>query len=106
MIGRWQLRVRQEMAQVEDLARVLFKPRNGGAWTRDDRLFLRRSLQRLARLWAPGFFIFLLPGGMLLLPLYAWLLDKRSRSVVRVGGQRRGDPTAAEALDDVLTSPR
>lgn len=66
MTRRWKLRVREEMGQVQDLVRVLFKPRNGQPWTAEDRAFLKRELRALARRWAPGFFLFLLPGGMLL----------------------------------------
>ncbi len=65
MTRRWKLRAREEMGQVQDLVRVLFKPRNGEAWTRDDRTFLKRELAMLAGRWAPGFFLFLLPGGLL-----------------------------------------
>lgn len=98
MTRRWKLRTREEMGQVQDLIRVLFKPRNGEAWTQDDRAFLKRELATLARRWAPGFFLFLLPGGLLLAPAYAWYLDRRSRAVVRVGGHRQSDPTPAQAL--------
>ncbi len=52
------------------------KPRNGAAWTTEDRAFLHRELKRLARA-TPGFLLFLLPGGALFLPAYAWLLDAR-----------------------------
>ena len=68
MTRRWKGRAREEMGQVQDLVRVLFKPRNGELWTPDDRAFLKRTLRALARRWAPGFFLFLLPGGMLLAP--------------------------------------
>ena len=98
MTRSFKQRTRAEMDQVQDLVRVLFKPRNGEPWTRDDRTFLRRELAGLARRWAPGFFLFLLPGGVLLAPAYAWYLDKRRRGVIRVGGHRRSDPTPAQAL--------
>jgi hypothetical protein len=55
---------------------VLMKPRNGVPWTREDREFLRAGLRTLAR-WAPGFLLFLMPGGLGLLAIYAWLLDRR-----------------------------
>lgn len=99
MTRRFKLRAREEMGQVQDLARVLFKARNGVAWTRANRQLLKRGLRGLARRWAPGFFLFLLPGGMLLAPAYAWYLDRRKRAVVRVGGHRETDPTPAQALD-------
>jgi len=46
MTRRFKLRTRDEMGQVEDLVRVLFKPRNGEPWTADDRAFQRRPKRR------------------------------------------------------------
>ena|SRR5437870_5756513 len=92
MTRRFKLRARDELGQVDDLVRVLFKPRNGEPWTAQDRAFLRTELATLARRWAPGFFLFLLPGGMLMAPALAWYLDRRKRDVVIVGGHRRSDP--------------
>ena len=94
MTRRFKLRARAELGEVHDLVRVLFKPRNGEAWTLDDRAFLKRELRARARRWVPGFFLFLLPGGLLLAPAYAWYLDRRRRAVVRVGGHRKNDPTS------------
>jgi hypothetical protein len=98
MFQAFKRRSRREMAQVQGLVQVLFKTRNGQDWTEAERAFLKRELRGLAGRWAPGFFLFLLPGGMLLLPAYAWFLDQRTRGVVRVGGQRTEDPTALEAV--------
>jgi len=98
MSNRWQRRARTELGGVDDLVRVLFKPRNAEPWTDEDRAFLRRELALLARRWAPGFFLFLLPGGLLLAPALAWYLDRRKRGDVRVGGQRASDKAPAHAL--------
>lgn len=87
----WRARLRGPLCRVEGLLRVLFKPRNGEPWSRDDREYLGRELRALGR-WAPAFLLLLLPGGMLLLPLYAYLLDLRRRPSLRVGGQRDTDP--------------
>jgi hypothetical protein len=106
MTPHFKQRARAEMNEVQDLARVLFKPRNGEAWTREDRAFLRRELAGLARRWAPGFFLFLLPGGVVLAPAYAWYLDRRRRGVIRVGGHRRNDPTPAQALAAAAVASR
>lgn len=100
MFQDFKRRSRREMAQVQGLIQVLFKKRNGEAWTVDERAFLKRELRGLAARWTPGFFLFLLPGGMLLVPAYAWFLDQRQRAVVRIGGQRTEDPTAAQAVAD------
>ena len=70
------MHLRGEAGRIQGLIAVLMKPRNGVAWTREDREFLGREFRRLGRA-APAFIIFLLPGGVLLLPLYAWFLDAR-----------------------------
>ncbi len=105
MFQSFKRRSRQEMAQVQGLVQVLFKKRNGESWTEDERAFLKRELRGLAGRWTPGFFLFLLPGGMLLVPAYTWFLDQRNRSVVRVGGQRTEDPTAAQAVAKATGEP-
>jgi hypothetical protein len=68
--------LRHEILRIEGLIAVLMKRRNGGDWTPEDRVLLRAEFARLARA-TPGFLIFVLPGGALLLPLYAWFLDTR-----------------------------
>lgn len=75
--------MRGEILRIEGLIAVLMKPRNGTPWTADDRTLLRNELKRLARA-TPGFLIFLLPGGALLLPAYAWFLDTRRSRRVKV----------------------
>ena len=75
-IRRWRDAVHAEMARVRGLAQLLMKPRNGEAWSRDDKLSLRRELRALARL-TPVFILLILPGSIVLLPAYAWLLDRR-----------------------------
>jgi hypothetical protein len=72
----WRGRALGRFAGAQDLVRVLMKPPNGQPWTPDDRRMLRGELRALAR-WTPGFVLFLLPGGLLLLAVYAHLLDRR-----------------------------
>ena len=76
MIRALRSHLRGEILRIEGLIAVLMKPRNGMTWTPADKDLLRDELRRLARA-TPGFLIFLLPGGALLLPLYAWFLDTR-----------------------------
>lgn len=76
MIEVWRRSALAGLAEVRDLVRVLMKPRNGQPWTPEDQAFLRTELRALAR-WTPAFFLFLLPGSLLLLPAYVWLLDRR-----------------------------
>jgi hypothetical protein len=72
----WRTRALSRFAGVQDFVRVLMKPPNGQRWTDDDRRLLRAQLRAATR-YAPGFLLFLLPGGMVLLALYAHLLDRR-----------------------------
>jgi hypothetical protein len=88
-LERWRGRAFARLAHVNDFVRVLMKPRNGQPWTAEDRAFLRAGARTLAQ-WAPGFLLFLLPGGFLMLGLYAWLLDRRrGRAQAAAAPQRR-----------------
>jgi hypothetical protein len=76
LIGAWRRASFKAMSQVTDLVRVLMKPRNGEPWTDADKRFLKAELRAAAR-WAPALLLFLLPGSFILLPAYAWVLDRR-----------------------------
>lgn len=85
LVARWRAASLAGLSRVQGLVGVLMKPRNGVAWTAEDRAFLRGELRALAR-WTPAFVLFLLPGSVVLLPAYAWLLDRRrTRRRVRQG---------------------
>lgn len=86
LIDAWRRRGFARLGRVQDFVRVLMKPRNGQPWTFEDRAFLRAGLRTLAR-WAPGFLLFLLPGGFPLLAAYAWLLDRRRARRSATSGQ-------------------
>jgi hypothetical protein len=96
-LDHWRGRAFARLARVQDFVAVLMKPRNGVPWTAEDRAFLRAGVRTLAR-WAPGFVLFLLPGGMVLLGLYAWLLDRRRgrppAGAAGPAGRRAGDHAA------------
>ena len=55
---------------------LLMKARNGGQWTATEKEELLGHLRRMAHL-SPYLLFLLLPGSMLLLPIYAWWLDRR-----------------------------
>ena len=55
---------------------VLMKARNGQRWTAAEKVELLRHLRSLAHL-SPYLIALLLPGSALLLPIYAWWLDRR-----------------------------
>lgn len=65
-----------ELIAVRGLFPLLMKPRNGGQWTAAERDELLLQLRRLSRL-SPTLIFMLLPGSALLLPTYAWWLDRR-----------------------------
>jgi hypothetical protein len=78
IVDRWRQSTYAAFAEGDGVIPVLMKRRNGQAWTIEDRAFLRAKVRALAR-WTPALFLFLLPGSMLLLPAYAWFLDRRRR---------------------------
>ncbi len=62
---------------VSGLMRLLMKVRNTGEpWTPEERSEIRAHLWGIARL-VPTVVVFCLPGGMLLLPILAEILDRR-----------------------------
>lgn len=57
---------------------LLMKRRNGGRWTKEEKAELQRQLRVFYRV-SPLLLFLLLPGSTLLLPAYAWWLDRRHR---------------------------
>lgn len=83
-----------ELVQMRGLMPLLMKGRNGSNWTPEERAELLRQLRILSRL-SPYLLLLLLPGSALLLPLYAWWLDRR----------RRPRPEAAAGNPRAVTPP-
>ena len=79
-----QAQKRQAGAVVGDLVRMrglmplLMKNRNGGAWSPEEKAELLDPMRRLSRV-SPVLLLLLLPGSAILLPIYAWWLDRRDR---------------------------
>jgi hypothetical protein len=72
-----------ELVQVKGLMPLLMKPRNKMNWSEADKQELLEHLHRLQHL-SPYIAVFLLPGGMAMLPILAWWLDRRrGRRVVQ-----------------------
>lgn len=92
----WRERMHGRLAGVESLVGVLMKRRNGKPWSREERAFLQAELRTLAR-WVPALLLFLLPGSVALLPVYAWLLDRRK-------GEREG--AASRRVASPIAGPR
>ncbi|MBI2509578.1 MAG: hypothetical protein HYV99_06335 [Betaproteobacteria bacterium] len=73
-----------EMVQVKGLMPLLMKPRNKQRWTPEDKNELAVHLRRLSSI-SHYLLVLALPGGMLMLPVLAWWLDRR-RGRIRAGG--------------------
>ncbi|WP_371323789.1 hypothetical protein VX159_15570 [Dechloromonas sp. ZY10] len=69
-------RILGELMATRGMMPLLMKARNGGQWTPDEKEALLDHLRRMAHL-SPYLLFLLLPGSMLLLPIYAWWLDRR-----------------------------
>lgn len=69
-------RIVSDAAAVRGLMPLLMKSRNGERWTAQERAELLGQMRRLAHL-SPYLILLLLPGSALLLPAYAWWLDRR-----------------------------
>jgi len=80
---RRRYRLINAITEMTGLMPLLMKQRNGAKWTPQEKRRLHGRLRRLARL-SPILILLLLPGSVLLLPVYAWWLDRRRK--------RRTDP--------------
>lgn len=67
-----------DMVRMRGLMPLLMKNRNGGTWTATERAELLAQLRVLSRV-SPYLLFLLLPGSALLLPAYAWWLDRRRK---------------------------
>ncbi len=71
-------RVLSELLATRGVMPLLMKARNGERWTEAEKAQLIDHLRRMAHL-SPYLIALLLPGSVLLLPTYAWWLDRRRR---------------------------
>ena len=65
-----------DVVRMRGLMPLLMKHRNGGSWTHQEKAELLVQLRILSRI-SPYLLFLLLPGSALLLPVYAWWLDRR-----------------------------
>jgi hypothetical protein len=68
-----------EARLLSDFMYLLMKERNTGeAWTHEEKIRIRTGLKHLS-FYVPVLILFILPGGSLLLPFLAEILDRRKR---------------------------
>jgi hypothetical protein len=90
MIHTLRLAVLDEVAHIHGFMHLLMKPRNGTPRTAAEQAELRLHLKHIARS-LPAFGIFTLPGGTLLLPFLALILERRRRQVAASLARRSTD---------------
>lgn len=73
---REQAAILAEVTKIRGFMPLLMKHRNGGAWSREERVELHEQLRAMAHL-SPYLVILMLPGSFVLLPMFAWWLDRR-----------------------------
>lgn len=69
-------RILTELMATRGMMPLLMKARNGERWAPAEKEELLTHLRRMAHL-SPYLIALLLPGSVLLLPIYAWWLDRR-----------------------------
>ena len=69
-------RILSELMVTRGMMPLLMKARNGGQWTPAEKEELLGHLRRMAHL-SPYLIVLALPGSILILPAYAWWLDRR-----------------------------
>ena len=81
----------REAQQLQGFLHLFFKQRNTALkWTKEEKQQIKNYLKRLS-LYVPILVIFVLPGGLLLLPVLAEILDRRKT--------RRDTPVLAAGSD-------
>ena len=65
-----------ELSQVKGLMPLLMKRRNKQRWSAEDRKALAVHMRRLRDV-SPYIVVFAMPGGLAMLPVLAWWLDRR-----------------------------
>jgi hypothetical protein len=81
-----------EANKINDFMKLLMKYKNTRqAWTKEEKRLLRAHLWHLS-FYIPALIIFCLPGGSLLFPLLAEILDRRKN---KRGGAKQ-DPTGKD----------
>jgi hypothetical protein len=92
---RFRTMLLEEVLNVEGLMRLLMKRRNGQRWTPEERSALAGHLCGLAKAMRV-LLIFSLPGGLFLLPILAWYLDRRKDKLKRM--QQAAFPVPAREI--------
>ena len=78
-----------EITQVGGLMPLLMKPRNKQRWSAKDKRELKMHLKHLTQV-SPYIAVIVLPGGLAMLPILAWWLDRRRGRRAAIQSGRAG----------------
>ena len=76
VIDREKTHLRDELSRTQEIMPLLMKARNGETWTPGEKRELLGHFRRLSKM-SPYIALVVIPGGLALLPLVAWWLDRR-----------------------------
>lgn len=76
MIDREKRFMLAEMMEIKGLLPLLMKPRNRQKWTPQDKRELASHLRHMSKV-SPYIAVIMLPGGLFMLPVLSWWLDRR-----------------------------
>ena len=78
--------IRSELVKTHGLIPILMKHRNGEHWSLEERKLLLGDLRTLSHL-SPYLIPLLMPGGIFMLPVLAWWLDRRRKARENLVGE-------------------
>ncbi len=87
VIDREKKHLRDELSRTQEMMPLLMKARNGEKWTSREKEELAGHFRRLSKM-SPYIALVVIPGGLALLPLVAWWLDRRRAKRARRDRER------------------
>lgn len=91
----WRAAALREILEVQGLMRLLMKRRNSKKpWSAEEKIKVVGHLKEISKT-VPFLILFCLPGGSLFLPLFTYLVDRRS---MRRLANEAADPAAAQTI--------
>lgn len=87
VLDREKTHLRDELSRTQKMMPLLMKARNGEKWTPQEKEELAGHFRRLSKM-SPYIALVVIPGGLALLPLVAWWLDRRRAKRARRDRER------------------
>lgn len=89
----------EEAQQISGFLSLLMKQRNTNEkWTEEERTLIKEHLKHLS-MYIPGLLIFALPGGCILLPIFAEIMDRRRTRRLRHQEEMKAKEKVAEETE-------